>query len=150
PRTARAPVPIAPQGTPAHAEPGARNGGPGNTAIPRQRRVLVQSAPLGQEKRPVMFSAAYEWKCLTPGIRNIPGNVPAVLPRPPERNTGRVPVPAAPEGNNERQRDEQLQHRSTQRRQHLATPAENQVAGLVDGQIERVQQMIPVRRREVP
>ena len=88
-----------------------------------------------------MLAAAHQRELLGPGVRHIAGDVPEVLPHPPERHARGMPVLISPERHHERQRQNQLKQCATERGKDVPAPPEYQVPRLVDRQVQGIGQV---------
>ena len=86
-----------------------------------------------------MLSPANQGEYLRLGVFDVHRDVPAVLPEPPQGDGGAVPVALTPERHDECRRDEELKQCATEEGEGFAAEGEDQMAGLVDREIEAVQ-----------
>ena len=93
-----------------------------------------------------MLSPADQWECLRLGILDVDRDVPAVLPEPPQGYGGAVPVALTPERHDECRRDEELKQRATEDGEGFAAEGKDQMASLVDREIQAVQPGVVVWR----
>jgi TonB family protein len=110
--------------------------------------VILEPANAAEQVSPVVFPSANERECLRARVADVDRDVPAVLRDPPESDARRVTVGALPEVDDEGSRQAELEERSTEEPQKLAEGREDEMTGLVDRQIDRVEKASGLRPKE--
>ena len=115
-------------------------------------QVAVQQVELVQDPQPVVLPTTHQRQVLGARVADVPRDVPAVLARPPERDGRRVPVFPAREVTGEREWHQELEERAAEDVQELAERGKDEVTGLVDGEVDVVDEpaVARVRGQETP
>lgn len=97
-----------------------------------------------------MLASADERQLLRSGIGDVARDVPEILSYPPQCYACRVPIFSEPEVDNEREREHELEQCAAQRREDFTAPCEDDVASLVNGEVDGVRPMKSIRREPAP
>src|SRR5436190_12418756 len=101
---------------------------------------MCEQSESAEEILPIVLSTADERQLLHPSITHVDRDVPQILCNPPQRNRRRMTIAAFGEVQHERHRHDELEQRAAGNADHLAEDAEHKVSGLVNGEVDSVEQ----------
>lgn len=113
---------------------------PQHSHVEGKRLVMREPAEAAKQVRPVMLATTDEWQLLSARIRDIGGDVPAVLSYPPERHGRGVPISAPPEIDDERRGKHELKQGTPEEAHELPERRAQEMTGLVNRQIDCIEQ----------
>lgn len=123
---------------------------PESSHVVRYCLILRKQTPRRQQEGPVVLASADERQLLRSGIGDVARDVPEILSYPPQCYACRVPIFSEPEVDNEREREHELEQCAAQRREDFTAPCEDDVASLVNGEVDGVRPMKSIRREPAP